>query len=227
MVGPPCARADPDRADPLVAARRARSPSASTPRCSTSSSTRTTDRARCVDLLAHGDRDALVVLHHGEVVLEWLAPGVRTDEQHLMFSVTKSVTGLLAGALATRGQLDLEAYAGDLVPEVAGSAFASATVRQLLDMEASFAFVEDYSPGPDVDRLPPRGRLVSGARRMRLRCGLPRHPCPTARTASASATSRRRSTCSAGSARAPPAPRGPRPSSATSGSRAAPSSGRA
>ena len=83
-------------------------------------------------------------------MLEWLAPGVRTDEQHLVFSITKSVTGLLAGALATRGQLDLGARVGDLVPEVAGSAFASATVRQLMDMEASFAFVEDYTPGPDL-----------------------------------------------------------------------------
>jgi len=106
---------------------------------------------RLEDLLRERERDALLVLHHGEVVLDWLAPGVRTDEQHLVFSITKSVTGLLAGALATRGQLDLDAYAGDLVPEVAGSAFATATVRQLLDMEASFAFVEDYTPGPDIE----------------------------------------------------------------------------
>jgi len=106
---------------------------------------------RLEDLLRERERDALLVLHHGEVVLDWLAPGVRTDEQHLIFSITKSVTGLLAGALATRGQLDLDAYAGDLVPEVAGSAFATATVRQLLDMEASFAFVEDYTPGPDIE----------------------------------------------------------------------------
>jgi CubicO group peptidase (beta-lactamase class C family) len=102
------------------------------------------------DLLHDRERDALVVLHRGEVVLEWLAPGVRTDEQHLMFSLTKSVTGLLAGALASRGLLDLEAVVGDLVPELADSAFGTASVRQLLDMEASFAFVEDYSPGPDV-----------------------------------------------------------------------------
>ena len=106
---------------------------------------------RVEDLLRDGERDALLVLHRGEVVLDWLAPGVRTDEQHLVFSITKSVTGLLAGALATRGQLDLAARVGDLVPEVAGSAFADATVRQLMDMEASFAFVEDYSPGPDVE----------------------------------------------------------------------------
>lgn len=102
------------------------------------------------DLLRDRERDALLVLHRGEIVLDWLAPGVRTDEQHLVFSITKSVTGLLAGALATRGQLDLEARVGDLVPEVAASAFATATVRQLMDMEASFAFVEDYSPGPDL-----------------------------------------------------------------------------
>jgi len=105
---------------------------------------------RLEDLLRDRERDALLVLHRGEIVLEWLAPGVRTDEQHLVFSVTKSVTGLLAGALATRGQLDLAARVGDLVPEVAGSAFADATVRQLMDMEASYAFVEDYTPGPDV-----------------------------------------------------------------------------
>jgi len=105
---------------------------------------------RVEDLLRDGERDALLVVHRGEVVLDWLAPGVRTDEQHLVFSITKSVTGLLAGALATRGQLDLAAYAVDLVPEVAGSAFADTTVRQLLDMEASFSYVEDYTPGPDL-----------------------------------------------------------------------------
>jgi len=102
------------------------------------------------DLLHDRERDALVVLRRGEVVLEWLAPGVRTDEQHLVFSLTKSVTGLLAGALVMRGLLDLEATVGDLVPDLLDSAFGTATVRQLLDMQASFAFVEDYSPGPDV-----------------------------------------------------------------------------
>jgi CubicO group peptidase (beta-lactamase class C family) len=102
------------------------------------------------DLLYDGERDAVVVVHRGTVVLEWLAPGVRTDEQHMMFSITKAVTGFLACSLASRGLLDLSARVGDLVPEVAESAFADATVRQLMDMEASFAFVEDYSPGPDL-----------------------------------------------------------------------------
>ncbi|MBI1377999.1 MAG: serine hydrolase [Frankiales bacterium] len=107
-------------------------------------------RRPLLDLLVDHETDAVVVLHEGTVVLDWQAPGVRTDEQHLLFSVTKSVTGLLALALASRGLLDLEARTGDVLPEVAGGAFGSATVRQLLDMQASFRFVEDYSPGPDV-----------------------------------------------------------------------------
>jgi CubicO group peptidase (beta-lactamase class C family) len=102
------------------------------------------------DLLRDRQRDALVVVSDGLIVLEWLAPGVRTGEQHLLFSVTKSVTGTVACALASRGLLDLAAAAADVVPEVAGSALADATIRQLMDMEASFSFVEDYSPGPDI-----------------------------------------------------------------------------
>jgi CubicO group peptidase (beta-lactamase class C family) len=102
------------------------------------------------ELLQDRERDALVALRGGRIVLEWLAPGVRPDEEHLLFSVTKAVTGTLACALASRGLLDPSAPAVDVVPEVAGSAMADTTIRQLMDMEASFSFVEDYSPGPDV-----------------------------------------------------------------------------
>ncbi len=106
--------------------------------------------APVVDLLRHGSRDAIVVLQHGRLVAQWLADDVRDDEPHLMFSVTKSVTGLLAGALEGAGRLDLSATVADCLPEAASSGFATATLRQLLDMEASFSFVEDYSPGPDI-----------------------------------------------------------------------------
>ncbi len=101
------------------------------------------------ELLGH-QRDALVVLHGDDLLVDWLRHGVRDDEPHLIFSVTKSVTGLLAGALAGAGKLDLSASPVDYLPEIAGSGFADATLRQVLDMEASYAFVEDYTPGPDV-----------------------------------------------------------------------------
>ena len=102
------------------------------------------------EYLATTQTDAFVAIKDGKVVLEWMAPGVRDDEPHLMFSVTKSITALLCGALVGANLIDPDAPVVQYVPAVAGSGFGDATVRHLLDMEASYAFVEDYSPGPDI-----------------------------------------------------------------------------
>ncbi|HUZ84476.1 MAG TPA: serine hydrolase [Gaiellales bacterium] len=97
---------------------------------------------------SHGD--AFSVLRDGRLVCEWYAPGVDPDEPHILMSVTKSITALLAGVLAGEGLLDLDAPTSRYVPEAAGSCFETATVRHLLDMTVGSGFVEDYSPGPDV-----------------------------------------------------------------------------
>ena len=94
--------------------------------------------------------DALVVLADGEIALEWYAPDVSPDQPHVLMSVTKSITALLAGALAGAGLLELDGPVARYVPEAAGSCYEDATVRHLLDMTAGTAFVEDYSPGEDV-----------------------------------------------------------------------------
>jgi CubicO group peptidase (beta-lactamase class C family) len=102
------------------------------------------------EYLANTQTDAFVAVKDGKVVLEWMAPGIRDDEPHLMFSVTKSITALLCGALVGAGKIDPDAPVVQYVPEVAGGGFGDAIVRHLLDMEASYSFVEDYSPGPDI-----------------------------------------------------------------------------
>ena len=102
------------------------------------------------DYLETAQTDSLVVLRGETVVLEWLAAGIRDDEPHLLFSVTKSITALLCGALVGAGLIDVDAPVTRYVPEVADGGFGDATVRHLLDMTASYAFVEDYSPGPDI-----------------------------------------------------------------------------
>lgn len=92
------------------------------------------------------------MLSRGRLALEWYAEGVTAADRHIVFSVSKSVTALLAGALAGAGRLDLGARVVDAVPELARSGYGDATVRQLLDMTASVDFVEDYSLGQDVMR---------------------------------------------------------------------------
>ena len=100
--------------------------------------------------LKQSSTDAIVVLVDGNIAFEWYAPDVSPDEPHVMMSVTKSITALLAGALAGAGKLDLEAPVADYIPESSGSCYEDATVRHLLDMTVGAAFVEDYTPGEDV-----------------------------------------------------------------------------
>jgi CubicO group peptidase (beta-lactamase class C family) len=89
--------------------------------------------------------DGLAVLHDGALVLERYRNGMGPGTRHISQSVAKSVLGLLVGVLAGRGLLDPAAPVTDHVPEVAGSGYAKATVRHLLDMTAAIDFVEDYA----------------------------------------------------------------------------------
>ena len=74
-----------------------------------------------------------------------LWPGVRWDRSpHILFSVSKSFTGAMAGILVDQGLLDPDSPVIKYVPEVAGSAYGDCMVRQVLDMTVSSSFSEDY-----------------------------------------------------------------------------------
>lgn len=81
--------------------------------------------------------DGMIVLKDGAVVFEHYAHGLTPDQPHIVMSSTKAVMGLLAGLLAHRGLLDLEAEVTRYVPEVAATAYEGATLRQLMDMRTS------------------------------------------------------------------------------------------
>ena len=105
-----------------------------------------------VDRILADDRtDGVIVLHRGELVLEQYRRGMTREDVHLLQSVSKSITGVLAGILIDSGELS----PGDLVtahvPELAGSSFTGATVRDLLDMRAGTTFDETYAdPNSDI-----------------------------------------------------------------------------
>ncbi|MBS0240697.1 MAG: serine hydrolase [Proteobacteria bacterium] len=110
-------------------------------------------RMSLADFLEATATDAFVVAHHGRILHESYAGHTTAASPHILMSVSKSMLGLLAGILAARGALDLEADAARYVPELASSAFAGATIRQLLDMRSGLAFDEDYlaTSGPIVE----------------------------------------------------------------------------
>jgi hypothetical protein len=88
--------------------------------------------------------DGFLVLHKGRVALEWYGNGLSAGDPHIVFSISKSITGILAGILVKRGQLDPDAPVLRYIPEAAGSAYADCTVRHVLDMNVGIEFVENY-----------------------------------------------------------------------------------
>ena len=72
-------------------------------------------------LLDDDRTDGVIALHRGAVVLEEYRRGMRDDDVHLLQSVSKSITGVLAGVLAGRGALRAENMVTEYVPELAGS----------------------------------------------------------------------------------------------------------
>lgn len=88
--------------------------------------------------------DGIVVLKDGIVQFERYLNGMVPGTKHLLMSVSKSLTGLLAGILEGQGRLDVDAPVPIYVPELAESAYGDATVQQVLDMQVSVVFSEDY-----------------------------------------------------------------------------------
>ena len=93
------------------------------------------DRAMSLDeVLAATSSDGIVVLKDGAIIHEAYANGLDARTPHILMSATKSVTGLVAGVLAARGVLELDAPVSTYVPEAAASPYEEATLRQMLDM---------------------------------------------------------------------------------------------
>jgi CubicO group peptidase (beta-lactamase class C family) len=97
------------------------------------------------EVLAGTWTDAFVVLRDGQVVAERYDAGMHAGTRHLLMSVSKSVVGCVAGVLAGRGLLDPGSLVTAYVPEVGGSGYAGATVRDLLDMRTGVLFRETYT----------------------------------------------------------------------------------
>jgi CubicO group peptidase (beta-lactamase class C family) len=108
-----------------------------------------------VDALRALHTDALVVVHRGEIVLEWYDRLAWQDRTHLVMSVSKSFTSALIGALVGDLLLDLGRDISQYVPELRGTAWEGATLQHLLDMSAGVHFDEEDYDNPESD-----GRLI-------------------------------------------------------------------
>ena len=96
------------------------------------------------DFLLETNTDSFSVLHKGDLIYNFFSEYANINKPHIIFSISKSMTALLAGCLVKEKLLQINKNVSDYVPEVKNSAYSNATVRNLLDMNVASGFVEDY-----------------------------------------------------------------------------------
>lgn len=103
------------------------------------------------DSLAKNYTDGIIIVHKGKIVYEKYFAGLGQEGLHAAMSVSKSFAGTLAAILVAQGKLDADALVTDYVPELKGSGYEGATVRQVMDMRTAISYSENYSdPNAEV-----------------------------------------------------------------------------
>jgi len=95
---------------------------------------------------------AVVVVRDDAIVHERYAPDFDSGQLHSIMSISKTTMALAVGRQVAEGTIDPSARVGDYLPEI-GSAYSDATVQQVLDMDWSNNYSEDFAdPASDVWR---------------------------------------------------------------------------
>jgi CubicO group peptidase (beta-lactamase class C family) len=89
--------------------------------------------------------DGIVVLHRGRVVYERYFGSLEAHIPHSCFSITKSYAATLCSALVHEGVLDDTKLIPHYLPELKGSAWDDAPLRNVMDMQTGVDYTEVYA----------------------------------------------------------------------------------
>lgn len=89
--------------------------------------------------------DGIIIVHKGKIVYEKYMGALLADGVHAAMSVSKSFAGTIGAILVSKGIIDEDKPAAFYVPELKGSGYEGATVRQVMDMTTSIDYSEDYN----------------------------------------------------------------------------------
>lgn len=88
--------------------------------------------------------DGILVLYRGRLIYERYFGALQAHIPHSCFSITKSYAATLCAALVHEGALDENQRIPHWLPEMKGTAYEDATLRQLMDMQIGVAYSEAY-----------------------------------------------------------------------------------
>ena len=97
------------------------------------------------DSLTQTYTDGILVMYRGMRIYERYFGALEPHRPHACFSITKSYVATLAATLIHEGLLDEDKPVPHYLPEMAGTAYEDATLRQVLDMQIGVLYSEDYA----------------------------------------------------------------------------------
>jgi CubicO group peptidase (beta-lactamase class C family) len=99
------------------------------------------------------ETDAIVIAKDNNILFEKYNNEMTKSSPHILFSVSKSILGLVVGSLVESKELKEDDLIVKYIPELDDSAYSDATIRDLLDMRVGVKFDEDYTAvsGPIVN----------------------------------------------------------------------------
>ncbi len=107
--------------------------------------------------------DGVLVMKDGRVLVERYEGTLTPERTHLLWSVSKTITGLTAASVVADGLVDLDKSIADYVPELVKTGWANNSVRTLLDMRDTSDWNEDYAaPDSTVRRQDCADGLLAG-----------------------------------------------------------------
>jgi CubicO group peptidase (beta-lactamase class C family) len=118
-----------------------------------------------MDWVAERDVTSLLVLKNGEIIYESYFKDTGPEDLRISWSVAKSFLSALVGIMLEEGEIEsLDDPVTKYAPELAGSAYDGATLRNVLNMASGVVFDEDYMDfNSDINRM---GRVLALGGRM-------------------------------------------------------------
>ena len=97
------------------------------------------------EFLKESYTDALLISKSGTIVADYYSNNMDLHSPHLTFSVSKSITGIVAGIVLKKFGVLADTKISTIIDGTSGGAYADATIRNLLDMTVSLDFDESYA----------------------------------------------------------------------------------
>ncbi len=116
--------------------------------------------ASITDWIADRSVTSLVVLKDGQIVSERYFQGTGAEDRRISWSVAKSFLSALVGILLEEGAIEsLDDPVTKYAPELVGSAYDGATLRNVMQMASGVEFDEDYLDfWSDINKM---GRILA------------------------------------------------------------------